>query len=222
MKNLFIAALLLFATAASATTSSGQLSFQSAFIDRGIVAREDATIGLDLRVEDLVFDNVFATTELITTDITSDVLKLRSDFGIGYFRQLGNLDVEASINRLDATALYGEAFNEARAEVGYTLTERVRVFGRTAYPLTAVPDDLYATIGANLLIGNDWRADVEVSGYKYAGTGVSDMQFNDVLAKLTYNVNDSIGLFGGYSYGGEDRLGADLASKALVGATVSF
>jgi len=221
--KLAVAASLFVASVAGATTSSGSLTAQSAFVDRGAVVRDGASFDLALRVDDFIFDGVFATTQLATTDLSTDSLNLRSDFGIGYGIQLGRFDVETSINRLDATAAFGDkAYNEVRLEAGHAFTESIRVFGRAAYPLTAVPSDLYATVGADVRLGQSWKAEVSASAYQLVGSSVSDLRFNDAQARLTYALTDSVSVLVGYSYGDVGRRGEQLSSRALIGASVSF
>lgn len=225
IKSILFAAILAAIPAIGHTnsSSSGQLSVQSAFVDRGVVVRDrDLSAKLELRVDDFVFSNVFASTELATTRLNINDINLRSDFGIGAFAQFGRVDVEASLNRLDATALYGVAYNEARAEVGVELSERLRVFSRVAYPLTVVPSDLFVSAGATYLIGDRWTADLTASAYQYVGSSVREARFNDAIAKLSYNVTDSLSVFGAYSYGGDGRRGEDLASTGFVGVAVRF
>lgn len=225
MKNYvfaLIVALGLVASPAFAENSAvGELRVQSGFVDRGELVRDDLTGVLDIRINDVVVNGVWVDAELVTLDATSKDLQLRSDLGVGYtFVTDGGLfDVSGSVHRLDNTALYGDAYNEARVELGAVVVDGLRVYARGARTLNTAVDSTYVTVGTVYAWDNRLIADVSASGYQFDG---GDRTFNSATASLTYIVRGNLAAFASYTYGGERVDGTQLKDNTVVGLSLMF
>ena len=223
--KMFLSALLLalslvaLSPQAMATDASGDLSLQSKFLDRGLVVSDDASAVLNLRVTDVVFDGVFLSTQLATTDVFSGDLQLRTDLGVGYTYDFGVVDLTGSLNHLDNTALYADSFNEVRGEVGVQVATPVRVYGRVARVLSGAEDDTYFGVGVDAQITDKLGVSALATGYAYDLGGT---KFNNAELTARYALYREFYGFGTYSTGGRNLVSASIPDQWLVGVGVKF
>lgn len=225
MKKLLVAAMLLAATGSvMATESSVTLSADSKLVDTGSVLRNGATVGLDIRFDDVLLDGVFVRTDFDTFTSLTPVnggIRLRSDLSTGYAGDFGQaskweVSVARTLNPVITTSDYTEV--RGRVKSGVLVAEISQ--GLT----TDVNKDTYLAVGLEQTVGSITTG-VLASTVRYNTDGVGLVQgfeFNNVEAFAKWNAWRNLDAQINYSHGGNDRYGNDLGNVFWGGLSYRF
>lgn len=242
MKNLVLGVLLaLGATSAFAQDQnldlSGDVSVGSRFIYRGLELNNDATYGVEGKLDNVVVPGLYVSGQantLSTTPVNSTTT--RSDVGVGFHNSLGldGLNVDVSLHRVWNPSAYASSayynpysnvfqnnYNEARATVSYDLG-LAKVYGQVGQVVsTGFSRDTYTAAGVetNALLPQ-LTVGALVSGEHYRDAGVTRYNNSEVYA--SYNVWKGLSAEARYSFGGKFVDNTNIDNYSYAGVRYSF
>lgn len=235
MKFFALAALLAMATfggtaLAADTELTVTVGAESSYLYRGVdlSGGDDLSLNAGFRLDNAVIEGVYIRANGNTIDLGNDIQTgdVRVDGGIGYATNFGRLDVDVSLNRVVNPVLYAYDYTEARAQVGLNVTQNLNVYGLVGQQIgDSSNEDTYVAVGVkvdNFLGVDALSAGVQAAGYRYNDTRFNDTKYNNTEVFASYAVNDSVSLYGRYSFGGDGRYGPELANVGTIGLNVTF
>jgi uncharacterized protein (TIGR02001 family) len=219
-----IAAALIAPAAFAATKADATVSVQSNYVYRGESAQTGATVGLDLRFNDVVLPGLFVTSDFDTTQLTpfNGNVRVRSDFGVGYEFTRWNTKFDVSVNHVFNPLFYSADYTELRGRVGYG-----PVYAEVGQGLTSnVNRDTYVAVGAEhsfltpkLIVGGK----VSAKHYNLTDFGQgTENHFNNAEAYASYNVWRGLDLTANYSFGGTAAQGRNIGNYFWGGLQYRF
>lgn len=225
MKNVLFAFVLgLASLSVSAVETEATVSLTSDFVYRGQLVTEDPSVSVDLTVAN-IWEGLFVTGVATTTELTpvSDMVRVRSEAGVGYAFGLGDLEVTASVNRVFNPVVFAENYNEARFTARYNW-----LFAEVGQGFTSdVNDDTYLSVGAEFQPADKLTVGGLVSAVRYDQDSEhfidsSNSRFNHAEVFASYNVWQGLDVFANYTYGLRDELGNDIDNRVFGGVRYNF
>lgn len=225
IRNTLLAMMLMVTSGvAVAADNTVNLSAQTKLVERGVLATDNATVGLDLRFNDVVLDGAFVRADFDTISDTTPItgsVTFRSDLGVGYGNTLFGNKWELSVNRVLNPVIYAADYTEARLDVA-----RGPLFVSVQQGLTdGVNEDTYAAVGVKRSLGPVTLGGL-VSATRYnelTGSSLRDeVKFTNAELFAKYNVWRNVDLNVNYSYGGDRITGEKLDNQVWGGVTVRF
>ena len=213
--------------AASGTALAGDntvnLTAQTKLVERGVLVTDHASVGLDLRFNDVVLDGAFVRADFDTVSDTTPVsgsVTFRSDLGVGYGNTLLGNEWEVSVNRVLNPVIYAGDYTEARLNV-----KRGPLFVAVQQGLTdGINEDTYAAVGVKQAVGPVTLGGL-VSATRYndlTGSLKDEVKFTNAELFAQYNVWRNVDLNVNYSYGGDRITGQKIDNQVWGGVTVRF
>lgn len=225
MKNVFLAVILGFASlSVSAVETEATVSVTSDFVYRGQLVTEDPSVAVDFTVGN-IWEGLFVTGSATTTELTpvSDMVRVRSEAGVGYAFGLGDLEVTTSVNRVFNPVVFSQNYNEARLTARYNW-----LFAEVGQGFTSdVNDDTYFAVGADFQPLDRVTVGGLVSAVRYDQDSErfisrSNSRFNHAEVFASWNVWQNLDLFANYTYGLRDGNGVDIDNRVYGGLRYSF
>lgn len=202
---------------------TADISVQSKLMDHGNVVSDSASLGLGLRVNDILVDGSFVRANFDSvSDLTpaNDSVTFRSDIGAGFAGTTAGNHWEVSANRVINPVIYSADYTELRARVS-----RGAVFAEVNQGMTSgVNADTYLAAGVQQAFG-DLTVGGLVSTVRYNNDHVltrDEFNFNNAEVFARYNVWRNLDLNVNYSYGGRDRYGDDVKNQVWGGLNYRF
>jgi hypothetical protein len=221
--SLLTIALLASGSAVAQNTATATATAQSKLMYRGATLSDAATVGLDLRFNDLFVDGAFVRAKFDTTSGLAPFNRLgsiRTDLGVGFAGQATLGKWEVSLNRVLNPVIYSADYTELRGRVSHGA-----LFAEVGQGLTGgVNKDTYLATGIQQKVGPVLVGGlVSTIRYNTPGANLRDgFNFNNAEVFAKYNVWKNVDLNVNYSYGGRDRFGSDIKNQVWGGVTARF
>lgn len=216
-------AIALLASGSAAAQNTATVTAQSKLMYRGATLSDAATVGLDLRFNDLFVDGAFVRAKFDTTSGLAPFNSLgsiRTDLGVGFAGQATLGKWELSANRVINPIAYSADYTELRGRVSHGA-----YFAEAGQGLSGgVNKDTYMAVGIEQAVG-PVVVGGKVSTIRYNTPGVNlrdEFNFNNAELFAKYNVWKNVDLNVNYSYGGRDRFGSDIKNQVWAGVTARF
>lgn len=213
----------LLASGSAVAQNTATVTAQSKLMHRGTTVSDAATVGLDLRFNDLLVDGTFVRADFDTTSgLTplNDSVHFRTDLGVGFAGQAALGKWEVSLNRVMNPVIYSADYTELRGRVSHGA-----LFADAGQGLSGgVNKDTYLAAGIQQKVGPVMVGGL-VSTIRYNTPGANfrdEFNFNNAEVFAKYNVWKNVDLNVNYSYGGRDRFGSDIKNQVWGGVTARF
>ena len=206
---------------------SGNVSLDSRYDYRGVKYSDDASLGLNLKADNLLIDGLYVSGTFNKVGDTAPFnaqSQIRSDLSVGYgfdITDKSSIDVSVAhvYNAPEFTHLHGNdvrnnGYSEFRVKGTYDVlfAEVGQAFG----PWRST----YAKVGVSVPVTNSFNVGGAVSGVYYKGDHSSHYNNTEVFAK--YNVTKSFDVYGKYSFGGKDMWNHSIGNYGTVGVSYNF
>lgn len=207
---------------------SAYVSVQTQDWQRGIQVSDDLSASVGVRFDNVLLDGVFFRGDLTTKSLTplSDSVSVRSTWGLGYKLGLGDLNVQAAVDRYNDLPLYSSDFTEVSLTADYPLLGGT-VFGSVAQGITTdVNKDTTAVVGYSHDIVDDLSVSVLARATRHDNGNwwidEDNTSFTNYEVSATYNLWRNLDVFATYTHGDENAYNLDLQNKLYGGLRYTF
>lgn len=215
-------------SSASEDNVSAYVSVQSQDWQRGVQISDDLSASAGVRFDNVLVDGVFFRGDLTTKSLTplSDTVSVRSTWGLGYKLGLGDLNLQAAVDRYNDLPLYSSDFTEVSLSADYTLLGGT-VFGSVAQGITTdVNKDTTFVVGYSHDIVDDLSVSVLARATRHDNGNwwidEDNTSFTNYEVTANYNLWRNLDVFATYTHGDEDVYNLELENKLYGGLRYTF
>lgn len=223
MKSTVLAAILFLLTVdTQATDLSSSLNLNSSLIYRGHQISDNSSVGLTLKVDELLDDRVYLN---LNFDSLSNSTK--SDFELGFRSFFNKYDYSVTLAKVNNSIIY-EDHSELRIRANYK-----NFFGMMGYGLSSNNKDTYVELGMKQenfpceKLTSGIVASIVYHGATIVGQiddnidGV-EYNMNNVRIYSTYELSSTLDLTANYSFGGQIDDETDIGNYAWLSLGYKF